>query len=88
MQTACLNLKCPGLLIYRGDYYECVYCHTHYPVAQIHAMEPLPLSSLDEPPHIASDMDDLDEIHAWMVGDDAEDSTQPIATITDREDSR
>lgn len=54
MQTACLNLKCPGLLIlrqaqdsiYRGSHYECVYCHTHYPAAMIEAMEALPLDTL------------------------------------------
>lgn len=48
-QTACPRLKCPGLLIFRGETYECVYCHTHYPVAQIDEMEALPLSALDDP---------------------------------------
>lgn len=65
MQTACPNLKCPGLLIlrqaqdfiYRGSHYECVYCHTHYPAAQIDNVEP---TSTDAP-FVGVPVDELDE---------------------------
>ncbi len=74
MQTACLNLKCPGLLIYRGSHYECVYCHTHYPAAMIEAMEALPLAALvddTDPRDLAAIRRDVDRQMYQQI--DAED---------------